>query len=42
MAVEVHKLLGRSGASGVFNEVEELVKIFTSIKCKMKARANPN
>ncbi len=35
------KLLGRSGAAGVFNEVEELVKIFTSIKCKMKARVNP-
>ncbi|HNY01119.1 MAG TPA: four helix bundle protein [Bacteroidales bacterium] len=33
-------LLDNSKSSGIFNEVEELVKLFTAIKSKMKSKLN--
>lgn len=36
------QLLNRTKSAEIFNEVDELVKLFTCIKAKMKAKLNPS
>ena len=35
------ELLNRNKSAGIFNEVDELVKLFTAIKSKMKEKLKP-